>query len=62
VSAASTLLAFGLLAASSIPALHAIGSTVLVGVIAQFTFSLLLARETRPPASFDGASSLAIDV
>ena len=45
LSAASTLLAFGLLAASSVPVLHAIGLTVGVGVVAQFGFSLLLARD-----------------
>jgi predicted exporter len=45
VSAASTLLAFGLLAASSIPVLRAIGLTVGIGVCAQFTLSLLLARD-----------------
>lgn len=47
VSAASTLLAFGLLAASSIPVLNAIGLTVAIGVAAQFVFSLLLARDAQ---------------
>ena len=46
VSAASTFLAFGLLALSAVPVLQAIGLTVGIGVCAQFTLSLLLARDT----------------
>jgi predicted exporter len=45
LSAASTLLAFGLLATSSVPVLHAIGLTVGLGVTTQFAFALLLARD-----------------
>ena len=41
--ALSTLLVFGLLALSGIPVLHALGSTVALGVAAHFTLSLALA-------------------
>lgn len=49
VSAASTLLAFGLLALSAVPVLQAIGLTVAAGVCAQFTLALLLARDGEQP-------------
>jgi predicted exporter len=49
VCSLTTLLVFVLLALSSIPVLRAIGSTVALGVIANFAFALLLARA--PPAS-----------
>lgn len=42
ISAASTLLVFGLLGASSIPVLRAIGSTVAIGVAAQFLLALCM--------------------
>jgi predicted exporter len=45
VTCATTLLAFGTLAWSSNPVLHAIGLTVTVGALAAFTTSALLARK-----------------
>ncbi|WP_407353152.1 MMPL family transporter [Luteimonas sp. R10] len=47
VCAAMTALVFGLLALSSIPVLRAIGTTVGIGVVANFVLALLVAR---PPA------------
>jgi predicted exporter len=44
VCSLTTLLVFVLLALSSIPVLRAIGSTVALGVLANFVFALLLAR------------------
>jgi len=44
VCSLTTLLVFALLALSSIPVLRAIGSTVALGVVANFAFALLLAR------------------
>jgi predicted exporter len=41
---ATTVLGFGILALSSIPVLHAIGSTVAVGAIATLVFSAMCAR------------------
>jgi predicted exporter len=41
-----TLLVFALLAASSIPVLRAIGSTVALGVLFNFVLALLISRET----------------
>ena len=46
VCSLTTLLVFVLLALSSIPVLRAIGSTVALGVLANFAFALLLARST----------------
>jgi predicted exporter len=43
VCAASTVIVFGLLASSGIPVLRAIGLTVTVGVLLQFTLALLIA-------------------
>lgn len=40
-----TLLVFALLAASSIPVLRAIGSTVALGVLFNFILALLVSRE-----------------
>jgi predicted exporter len=54
ISALSTALVFGLLATSSIPVLSAIGSTVGIGVVAQFLLSLSMAR--RLPHTKDSAS------
>lgn len=54
LSAASTLLVFGLLAVSEIPVLHAIGLSVAIGVSAQFVLALLLARADRPPSGAPG--------
>jgi predicted exporter len=45
VTCATTLLAFGTLAWSSNPVLHAIGLTVTVGALAAFTISACLARK-----------------
>lgn len=50
ISAASTLLVFGLLAASAIPVLKAIGSTVAIGVAAQFALALSMAASVRKEA------------
>ena len=47
ISAASTLLVFGLLAVSTIPVLKAIGSTVAIGVAAQFALALGMAGSVR---------------
>lgn len=47
ISAASTLLVFGLLAASAIPVLKAIGLTVAIGVAAQFALALSMASSVR---------------
>lgn len=47
ISAASTLLVFGLLAASAIPVLKAIGTTVAIGVTAQFVLALAMAGSVR---------------
>jgi predicted exporter len=49
VCSLTTLLVFMLLALSSIPVLRAIGSTVALGVVANFAFALLLAREPASP-------------
>jgi predicted exporter len=52
VCSLTTLLVFMLLALSSIPVLRAIGSTVALGVLANFAFALLLARaEPASPAA-----------
>nr|WP_254459575.1 MMPL family transporter [Xanthomonas sacchari] len=45
-----TLLVFALLAASSIPVLRAIGSTVALGVLFNFVLALLISRETASDA------------
>ncbi|MCW0400245.1 hypothetical protein NB688_000481 [Xanthomonas sacchari] len=45
-----TLLVFALLAASSIPVLRAIGSTVALGVLFNFVLALLISRETASEA------------
>jgi predicted exporter len=45
VCSLTTLLVFALLAASSIPGLRAIGSTVALGVFANFVLALLIARQ-----------------
>jgi predicted exporter len=47
---------FVLLALSSIPVLRAIGSTVALGVLANFAFALLLARAA-PAAPADAVSA-----
>jgi predicted exporter len=44
VCSLTTLLVFALLALSSIPVLRAIGSTVALGVVANFVLALLIAR------------------
>lgn len=49
VCSITTLLVFALLALSSIPVLRAIGSTVAIGVVANFVLALLVAR--RPAAA-----------
>ncbi|WP_045769493.1 MMPL family transporter [Xanthomonas albilineans] len=46
-----TLLVFALLAASSIPVLRAIGSTVALGVLFNFVLALLVSRETASEAA-----------
>ncbi len=46
-----TLLVFALLAASSIPVLRAIGSTVALGVLFNFVLALLVSRETASEAT-----------
>jgi predicted exporter len=52
VCSLTTLLVFVLLALSTIPVLRAIGSTVALGVLANFAFALLLARaEPASPAA-----------
>ena len=45
VCSITTLLVFALLALSSIPVLRAIGTTVAIGVVANFVFALLVARQ-----------------
>ena len=45
VCSLTTLLVFALLAASSIPVLRAIGSTVAIGVLANFILALLITRQ-----------------
>jgi len=45
VCSITTLLVFALLALSSIPVLRAIGSTVAIGVVANFVLALLVARQ-----------------
>ena len=45
VCSLTTLLVFALLALSSIPVLRAIGSTVALGVVANFVLALLIARQ-----------------
>jgi predicted exporter len=51
VCSLTTLLVFALLALSSIPVLRAIGSTVAIGVVANFVLALLVARApSRVPA------------
>jgi predicted exporter len=57
VCSLTTLLVFLLLALSSIPVLRAIGSTVALGVLANFAFALLLARSTASTASTAGRAS-----
>jgi predicted exporter len=57
VCSLTTLLVFVLLALSSIPVLRAIGSTVALGVLANFAFALLLARSTASTASTAGRAS-----
>jgi len=53
VCSLTTLLVFALLAASSIPVLRAIGSTVAIGVLANFVLALLITRQpvTEPVAA-----------
>ena len=46
-----TLLVFALLALSSIPVLRAIGSTVAIGVFANFVLALLVSRQPVPEAA-----------
>jgi len=48
VCATSTAAVFGILALSAIPVLHAIGITVLIGVIAGFLFSLAMGSPPSP--------------
>lgn len=55
VCSITTLLVFSLLALSSIPVLRAIGSTVAIGVLANFVLSLLIVRG--PEKSLDAASA-----
>nr|MDQ3039487.1 hypothetical protein [Pseudomonadota bacterium] len=50
VCSITTLLVFSLLALSSIPVLRAIGSTVAIGVLANFVLSLLIVRGAHRPA------------
>jgi predicted exporter len=45
----STLIGFGLLAFSSVPVLHAIGSTVGMGAILALVFSAILSRRNESP-------------
>lgn len=49
VCSLTTLLVFSLLAASSIPVLRAIGSTVAIGVACNFVLALLIVRERARP-------------
>jgi predicted exporter len=50
VSTLSTGIVFGVLIASSIPVLRAIGVTVTLGVVGNFILALLLTRPTDGPA------------
>ena len=50
VCALSTVSVFGILATSSLPVLHGIGTTVAVGVALSFLAAMLLARPKRPTA------------
>jgi predicted exporter len=51
VANASTVIGFGVLAFSSVPVLHALGSTVAPGTALALLFAALLsARALRPPA------------
>jgi predicted exporter len=56
VCTASTFVTFGLLALSSIPVLHAIGSTVAVGNLLAFFMAALLARAPPPAGAPCGAA------
>lgn len=49
VCSITTMLVFSLLALSSIPVLRAIGSTVAIGVLANFVLSLLIVRSPETP-------------
>lgn len=53
ISSTSTLLVFGLLGASTIPVLRAIGSTVAIGVAAQFLLALSMAGTARRSTAND---------
>ncbi|MFT4197988.1 MAG: MMPL family transporter [Pseudoxanthomonas sp.] len=53
-----TLLVFALLAASSIPVLRAIGSTVALGVLLNFVLALLVSREHARGAAGDDAEAV----
>jgi predicted exporter len=55
VCSLTTLLVFALLAASSIPVLRAIGSTVALGVVFNFVLALLIAREDADDPRQDAA-------
>nr|MDQ3040053.1 MMPL family transporter [Pseudomonadota bacterium] len=55
VCSITTLLVFSLLALSSIPVLRAIGSTVAIGVLANFVLSLLIVRGAHKPAEATAA-------
>ena len=55
VCSITTLVVFALLAASSIPVLRAIGSTVALGVACNFVLALLITRQ--PVADADGDAS-----
>jgi predicted exporter len=52
MAAATTLLSFGLLALSSVQAVHAFGTTMLIGILLAFLFSPL-ALAVRHPAGED---------
>lgn len=53
VCAGSTVTVFAILALSDIPVLHAIGTTVAIGVFAALAAALILAPEVRPKARED---------
>ena len=54
VISSTTLCAFVGLALSSIPVLHAIGTTVCIGIVASLAFSALLLAPANPPARSTG--------
>jgi predicted exporter len=51
ICALSTAVVFTLLGLSAIPVLHAIGTTVSLGVVASFVLTLLMRRDGSPPAA-----------